>query len=92
MRKSQSNTKGKFETPYRLSAMCKYCTPDKPSGRNHSRCFNVNCICPHHGNWSALYAREKGLRTQSKPGDFDYKTKTDKPFVDDQLISGVNDK
>jgi hypothetical protein len=42
----------KFNTPYRISAMCKYCTPEKASAKGHNVCHVVNCICPHHGVWT----------------------------------------
>lgn len=75
LQKGKARIRRKFDTPYKISALCKNCTPEK-SGPLHSKCYNVNCICIHHPNWTALYARIKGLRTQSKPGDFDYvKTK-----------------
>jgi hypothetical protein len=69
--KGKGRPRVKFQTPYRVSGMCKACTPGKPSGQ-HRLCFNVNCICPHHPNWTALYAREYGLRTVPKPGDPDF--------------------
>jgi hypothetical protein len=75
----------KFKTPYKISALCKLCTPEKKSS-GHQTCYNVNCICIHHGNWTAMYAREAGLRTIPKPGDPDYKIVTDKPFCDDQPV------
>lgn len=74
MRKGQADVRGKFETPYRVSGMCADCTPEKRHPSKHAHCFDVNCICPHHPNWSALYAREAGLRTIPKPGDPDFKT------------------
>jgi hypothetical protein len=72
--KGAGRPRAKFRTPYRLSGICKDCTPDK-RGKRHSDCANLNCICPHHPNWTALHAREAGLRTQAKPGDFDYAVK-----------------
>ena len=69
--KGNGRPRVKFQTPYRISGNCKSCTPDAPHG-NHSKCANVNCICRHHPNWTALHAREAGLRTRPKPGDFDY--------------------
>lgn len=75
------NPHRKFTTPYRISALCKYCTPEK-KGKQHNYCFVLNCICPHHPNWTAMHAREKGLRTIAKPGDPDYKSASDKPLKD----------
>lgn len=72
MKKGDARPRKKFQTPYRISSICKNCTPEKACAR-HTDCANVNCICIHHGNWTAMYAREKGLRTIPKPGDFDYK-------------------
>ncbi len=71
MKKGVSDQKRKFKTPYRISGLCKYCTKEK-IGRKHGVCFNINCICPHHNTFTALHMREAGLRTQAKPGDFDY--------------------
>lgn len=70
--KGKGRPRIKFRTPFRVSGNCKRCTPEKKSSGHHV-CYNVNCICPHHPNWTALHAREAGLRTRSKPGDFDYK-------------------
>jgi len=69
--KGKGRPRVKFETPYRISGHCKGCTPKKKA-RGHWNCAKVNCICPHHGNWTALHAREAGLRTMPKPGDFNY--------------------
>ncbi len=69
--KGKGRPRVKFSTPYRVYASCKDCTPEK-AGKQHRNCSHVNCICVHHGKWTALHAREQGLRTQAKPGDFDY--------------------
>jgi hypothetical protein len=71
MKKSECNTKRKFQQPYKIYANCKYCTPEKRH-RMHNYCFSLNCTCPHHGNFTALHAREKGLRTLPKPGEPGY--------------------
>lgn len=91
MKKGETIINKKFETPYKISGMCKYCTPEKPN-RHHRHCFNINCICEHHGTFTALHMREKGLRTRAKPGDFDYKTVVEKPFCDDRAIEGLNEE
>jgi hypothetical protein len=70
-RKGIASPRRKFASPYRISGKCSDCTPDK-QGPRHQGCFAVNCICPHHPNWTALHARKAGLRTCAKPGDFDY--------------------
>lgn len=72
MKKGDARPRRKFISPYRVSGMCKACTEEKPSA-NHRACYNVNCTCRYHPNWTALYARESGIRTVPKPGDPDFK-------------------
>lgn len=84
-RDGKAQPRRKFKTPYRISGLCKDCTLEKASV-GHQTCYNVNCICIHHGSWTAMYAREAGLRTVPKPGDPDFKQVVEKPFCDDQLV------
>jgi len=72
--KGQGRPHDKFSTPYRISALCRHCTKEK-RGKLHGVCFNINCVCPYHEFVTALHARESGLRTAPKPGDFDFKEK-----------------